>query len=123
MFSTDQQSKPIVVFEPLYDHEQQRMEPAFIPLHVSNDLSDWREFAIITEIYRRGLHRNGGLTGIFSPKFGIKSGITGEMFIEFAQSQADSNVVIVNAQPQHGLMAYNVWQNGEVVHPGLLRRS
>ena len=123
MIGTDQHSRPIVVYEPIYAAEQKRTELAFTPLPVSNDRPDWREFAIIVEIYRRGLHRNGGLTGLFSPKFGVKSGLTGESFIRFAQSQADANVVMVNAQPQHAFLAYNVWHGGEVSHPGLLRRS
>jgi hypothetical protein len=123
MTAPDQQARPIIIYEPIFAPEQERTEPAFTPLHVSNQLSEWREFAIIAEIYRRGLHRNGGLTGLFSPKFGVKSGISGETFIEFAQSQAGADVVIVNAQPQHAFMAYNVWQNGEVVHPGLVHRS
>jgi hypothetical protein len=123
MTSTGQHPRNIIVYEPLYAPEQQRMEPAFTPLHVANDRSDWREFAILLEVYRRGLHLSSGLTGLFSPKFGVKSGITGETFIEFAQSQGNANVVMVNPQPQQAFMAYNVWQHGEVAHPGLLQRS
>src|ERR1700722_8901682 len=123
MTSADQQPRPIIVYEPIYGPEQALTKRAFTPFHVSNHLSEWREFAIIVEIYRRGLHRNGGLTGLFSPKFALKSGISGDTFVAFAQSQVNANVVMVNAQPQHAFLAYSVWQNGEVVHPGLLRRS
>jgi hypothetical protein len=123
MTSSSRKPRPVVVYEPLYAPGQRLSEPAFVPFSTANDRPEWREFAIMLEMYRRGVHRNGGLTGLFSPKFGAKSGITGETFIEFAQSQATANVVMVDAQPQQAFMAYNVWQNGEIVHPGLLPRS
>jgi hypothetical protein len=110
----------ITIHEPLYLAGQQQTESAFAPLALpDNSHAAWREFRILIDFYRRGDHRGEGKTGIFSPKFGMKTKVTGQDFIDFAKANGDADVCIINAFPTLPYYSYNVWMQGEVAHPGL----
>ena len=114
----------IAIYEPLYLPGQQLAEDAFRPLRLeNNDFADWREFRILVDMYRRGLHREQQFTGLLSPKFGLKTGLSGRDFLAFVEANADADVCFVNPFPQLAYISHNVWMQGEHAHPGLTVRS
>lgn len=112
------------IYEPIY-HEQQRLaEPRFLPLnHSDNSFSSWREFRILVDFYRANRHLEARRTGIFSPKFGLKSKITANAFLDFCSENATADVCFVNPFPQWRYFALNVWMQGESYHPGLIENA
>lgn len=114
----------IAIYEPLYRPGQTLSEAAFTPLRLSdNDFADWREFRILIDMYRSGLHRKQRFTGLFSPKFGLKTKISGALFIDFVTANGDADVCFVNPFPHLAYISYNVWMEGEASHPGLTARA
>jgi hypothetical protein len=114
----------IAIYEPIYFPGQSLADPAFRPLTVENSLhAEWREFYILVDMYRRGLHRQQSFTGLMSPKFRLKAKITGAEFIDFVRANADADVCFINPFPHLGYISYNVWMQGEVSHPGLGARA
>ncbi|KVG31605.1 hypothetical protein [Burkholderia diffusa] len=109
----------IAIFEPVFGEGTQRVDPAFVPLPFENARPEWRELQIILELYRRGTHRRHTHTGLFSPKFGLKTGIPGDQFVRFAHDNATADVVFINPFPQIAYWSYNVWMQGECAHPGI----
>jgi hypothetical protein len=83
----------IAIYEPLDMPGQSLNDPAFRPLMIeNNDWAEWREFHILVDMYRRGLHRQQSFTGLMSPKFRLKTKITGIQFIEFVGADTDADV-------------------------------
>lgn len=114
----------IAIYEPLYVTGQQLTEPCFRPLVVQHaDHPEWREFRILVDMFRRGLHRQQAFTGLMSPKFGIKTGVTGLECIDFVRANSDADVCFINPFPQLAYISFNVWMQGEVSHPGLVERA
>lgn len=108
-----------VVYEPLYLEGQKLSEPAFSPLVITdNSQAAWREFRILIDFYRGGGHR-GKRTGIFSPKFGLKTKVPASDFIRFCDDNDRADVCLINPFPQIACYSYNVWMQGEIAHPGL----
>jgi hypothetical protein len=114
----------IAIYEPLYLPGQSLTEPAFRPLRLeSNAYADWREFRILVDMYKRGLHREQRYTGLFSPKFGLKTQVSGKDFIEFVHANADADVCFINPFAHLAYVAFNVWMNGEITHPDIVSRA
>lgn len=116
--------RTVDIYEPQWRAGQALEAAGFLPLPLpDNRHADWREFRILVDFWRRGDHRKADMTGIFSPKFQLKSGIRGSDFLSFAQAQDGVDVCIVNVFPRIPSYAYNVWFQGEGVHPGLTARA
>ena len=113
----------IAIYEPIYFPGQTLADPAFRPLTLESNAPEWREFRIVVDMYRRGLHREQRFTGLLSPKFGTKTGITGRQFIDFIRANADAEVCFVNPFAYLSYISFNVWMQGEVSHPGLTKRA
>lgn len=114
----------IAIYEPLYKPGQSLNEPAFHPLATENGThAEWREFYILVDMYRRGLHRQQLFTRLMSPKFRLKTGITGFQFLDFVSTNSDADVCFVNAFAQLAYISFNVWMQGEAAHPGLTLRA
>ena len=114
----------IAIYEPLYLPDQKLAEPAFRPLWTEgNAHADWREFYLLVEMYRRGFHRQQSFTGLMSPKFRLKTGVSGPQFIEFVDANSEADVCFINPFPYIAYLSFNVWMQGEYAHPGLTRRA
>jgi hypothetical protein len=114
----------IAIYEPIYMPGQSLSEPAFQPLTIENsDRAEWREFYILVDMYRRGLHRQQLFTGLMSPKFRLKTKITGTQFIDFVRANADADVCFINPFAHLAYICFNVWMQGEASHPGLVLRA
>lgn len=110
----------VSIYEPIYLAGQQLTEPAFLPLQLpDNSHAAWREVRILVDFYRRGDHLKADKTGIFSPKFGLKTKVPAQTFLDFAESNREADVCIINAFPTIPYYSYNVWMQGEANHPGL----
>ncbi|MGF6923387.1 hypothetical protein [Paraburkholderia sp. 40] len=110
----------IAIYEPLYAQNQVLADAAFIPLRRDgNARPEWREFGILVDMYRHGVHCQHDFTGLFSPKFSLKAKMSGAQFIEFVQTNSDAEVYFVNPFPQIAYWSFNVWMQGEYAHPGL----
>jgi hypothetical protein len=114
----------IAIYEPIYLPDQKLAEPAFRPLRTEgNEHADWREFYLLVDMYRRGLHRQQSFTGLMSPKFRLKTGVSGTQFIEFVNANSDADVCFINPFPHIAYLSFNVWMQGECAHPGLTPRA
>ncbi|WP_321901287.1 hypothetical protein [Paraburkholderia tropica] len=108
------------IYEPLYAPGQEIADPAFIALQRgATARPEWREFGILVDMYRQGVHRQHRFTGLFSPKFNLKAKITGAQFVEFAKANSDADACFINPFPQIAYWSFNVWMQGEYAHPGL----
>ncbi len=111
--------KSVKIYEPLYQEGQSLAEPEFIPLALSNDHADWRELRFIVDFYRASKHRQADMSGIFSPKFRLKTNITGAEWIAFINQHQSAALCFCNPFPTLHYYSYNVWMQGEIAHPGL----
>ncbi|AOJ11798.1 hypothetical protein WS71_17035 [Burkholderia mayonis] len=108
------------LYEPLYRAGQELSGDAFLPWEIAdNRAASWREFRILVDMYRQGVHRRHAATGLFSPKFSLKAKITADEFTRFADGQPDFDVCFINPFPQLPYWSFNAWMQGEHVHPGL----
>lgn len=112
------------IHEPFWRPGQVLKDPAFLPLPLpDNRHAAWREFRIFVDFFRSGAHTRAGMSGIFSPKFQLKSNLTGRQFLAFAQAHSEADVCFINVFPTIPYYSYNVWMQGESAHPGLVQRA
>lgn len=108
----------IVIYECLYSDEQAPSLVGAQPLYIANHNPERRELQAYVEAYKRQLYSQQGYTGVFSPKFELKCHVTLDEFIHFA-SQQHAETCHINPFPQIAYWSYNVWEQGEIAHPGL----
>ncbi len=117
-------NKDILIYEPLYKDNQRLVDPAFYPLIIKdNSFSEWRELKHLIDLYDAGSHLKAEYTGLFSPKFQLKTHISGAEFIDFVKSNPGGDVYFINPFPQIKYWSYNVWMQGEIAHPGLKKAA
>ena len=114
--------KEITIYECLYSSNQKPILAGAQPLHISNQKPERRELQAYVEAYRRRLYLQNDYTGIFSPKFEIKTHVSINDFIRFASSQ-DGDICHINPFPQISYWSFNVWEQGEIAHPGLSKAA
>ena len=117
-------NKSLGIFEPLYAEGQTLQETAFqeLKLH-NNNHAQWREFRILLDFYKNKQHHNYDYSGVISPKFTLKTMISGQKLIDFINEAEEADIYIINAFPPLAYISYNVWMHGEVFHPGITRRA
>jgi hypothetical protein len=113
----------IAIFECLYVQGQVLSDPLLSPLQICNDHPQWRELQAFLEIYRQGHWRQQDFTGMFSPKFSLKTQVSVDHFRQFVADNADADVCLINPFPQIAYWSFNVWMQGEHAHPGLIANS
>jgi hypothetical protein len=111
------------IYEVLYDKRQQVTGEHVIPLSITNTNPEWRELQAYMEAYNSGLYRDSKFTGIFSPKFNLKTGVSVADFVLFASNYGEADVCFVNPFPQIAYWSFNAWMQGEYAHPGLISRA
>lgn len=110
----------IEIYESIYKKGQRTSCPELIAFKSENEYPDWREFQIYLEMYRQKTWLENDFTGLFSPKFELKTHITVSDFIGFVENNADVDICYINPFPQIAYWSYNIWMQGEYSHPGLL---
>jgi hypothetical protein len=112
----------VIAYEPLYQPNQKISSSVLTPLNwQQNPMPDWREFALYVHLYRNKKYTSSRMTGILSPKFQLKTGVTPDSFIEFVRTHLFADVILINPFPQIPSFSYNVWMQGEVAHPGITK--
>ena len=84
-----------------------------------NANTHYRELGLFLRTYHTGLHLSADYTGIVSPKFTEKTGKTGREFIDFIETNPGFDVYFINPYPQNAYHTFNVWEHGDLWHPGL----
>ncbi len=106
-----------IYFEPA---QLERLDPAFTPYDNSQSPNpDAYEFYVFRKEHLAGNIDADAYTGYVSWKFGEKTGISGQKFIEFCEANPGYDVYFINPFPLD-ICYGNVWQQGEAHHPGLL---
>jgi hypothetical protein len=117
-------NKKIKIYEPIYKENQQLEDPSFEPLYIKeNKFSGMREFKHLIDLYESGSYLRSEYTGLFSPKFNLKTQITGKTFIDFVNNNSGGDVYFINPFPQIKYWSYNVWMHGEIAHLGLMKAA
>lgn len=95
-------------------------DPLFIPLDNSgNTRPDWREYWPIRNFLLANTLEEGTLHGFVSPKFGAKTGLSGQQAIAFASTKPH-DVVTFSPFVEQASFFLNVFEHGETNHPGML---
>lgn len=109
----------VKIFECIYSSAQQSKLNGATRLYLSNDHPERRELQAYVEIYKQKLFYNADLTGVFSPKFEIKCMIPLSEFVGFCEVLYLPKVCHINPFPYLSYWSFNVWEQGELAHPGL----
>jgi hypothetical protein len=100
------------------------VDPAFRPFDVSaNPEVNRRETAHMLNFWRQGRHRDFAVSGLLSPKFSEKTGLSGSAFIDFIRANPGYDVWFINPFPQYFYISFNIWEQGDFFHPGLCERA
>jgi len=112
----------IQIHQIYYDPAQRAaLDPAFIPHdNTANPAPEWREYHVFRTAWLTGACRPDSITGFVSWKFGAKTGLAGEEFIEFIAAHPGADVYFVNPHRIEPRPFANIWQQAEVHHPGIL---
>lgn len=83
--------------------------------------SEKREIAHMQRFFHQGIWRRSDVShfGLVSPKFNIKTGLTGFDFKNWIKLNPGYDVYFINPFPQLQYFHFNVWEQGEYWHPGL----
>ena len=111
--------KSIQIFEVLYSKGQQPTCKDVIPLAIDNSNPEWRELQAYMDIDSHGYWENASFTGVFSPRFNLKTQIRLSEFVKFVKDNLKADVCFINPFPQISYWSFNVWMQGEYAHPGL----
>jgi hypothetical protein len=102
--------------------QEAALDPAFIPLpNLENPFPERREFYLFEQFHRGGAHYKADLSGLFSHKFGQKTGVSGETFIAWVKSNPGYDTYFINPFPDTVYWSFNVWEQGEKSHTGLIK--
>lgn len=110
----------VSIFQNCYQREQIKdVNTQFIPYDgIKNDPLLY-EMGPIIDLFKTGRHKVSEYVGLVSPKFENKAKISGERFLTFIQSNLGYDVYFINPFPQNGYFHFNVWEQGELWHPGI----
>ncbi len=110
----------IGIYEPIYRPGQTLAQPEFRALRGDNERPHLRELQFYEKLYEDRVHLQHDLTGLFSPRFGEKTGLSAHDVIAFVEENSDGEVFTFNAVPRAPYYAYNIWMQGELAHPGIM---
>lgn len=109
------------IFQIYYDAAQlPNLDPAFEPYdNTSNLKPELREWYVWDKEYQNCV--DAGLThwGFVSAKFGEKTNLTGQQFIDFINANPGHEAYFVNPCIANEALFLNGWEQGDVHHPGL----
>lgn len=107
------------IYEPQYSKKKQISNHGVTPYFFENIHPEWREFYLITEIFRSENLTDTTYTGVVSPKFTSKAKVTIQEFKNFVNMHSDFDVCFINPFPQASYFYFNIWDQGEIFHPGI----
>jgi hypothetical protein len=114
----------ITLYQILHDAGQSPSSPDFEAYVCADDPApDMREIYHMRKFHRAGGHRGADFTGLLSPSFCAKTGVSGEFFKAYMRRNPGFDVYFLNPIPTLLYLSYNVWQIGEALHNGLTERA
>ncbi|MBX3721875.1 MAG: hypothetical protein KF713_08555 [Turneriella sp.] len=105
--------------------EEQRplLSRAFQPYDNSTfpDNTTWFEYGVIRRSFQEKWHKKAKYSGIVSWRFEEKTSISGNAFLSFIRNNPGYDVYFVNPFPSEEMICPNVWVQGEIAHPGMIK--
>jgi hypothetical protein len=114
------------IYQIFYDEvTKASLDPGFIPLNnIDPKVKGWYEFWPILNFLNNQKLDEGGWYGFLSPKFESKIGLCSKDIVEMLE-QNNSRADVLLLSPEWDQIAYfiNVFEQGELFHPGLMSLS
>lgn len=109
-------------YQMCYDEAtRSQLDPDFEPLLNDHaDRPDWFEYWPIRQFFEKAEVDESALYGFLSPKFGLKTGLTGLDVASFVESVPGADVVLFSPFPEHGACFLNVFEQQTVFDPQFL---
>ena len=109
------------IFQVFYKQDQDsKLDPSFIPYNnLDNPRPELCEWHAIEHIYQQQKETDLDYWGVVSWKFGQKTGITGDTFIDFVKKNPGYDVYIINPAIINEAVFTNGWEQGNLYHPNL----
>ena len=113
------------IFQIFYDEATRlALDPCFEPLDNSrNERPDWFEYWPIRAFLRNNALDDDSFYGFLSPRFKEKTWLDGETVRAFVRAAGNCDVVTFSPTPDYACFYFNVFEQGENYHPGLLEIS
>ncbi|HIJ37789.1 MAG TPA: hypothetical protein HPP80_02735 [Rhodospirillaceae bacterium] len=111
----------VAIYQIFYNQQTEAArDEAFLPLDCRSDPApERREIHHILAFFKAQRHYHSDYSGIVSPKFREKAKITGNHFINFINENPGADVYFINPYPHLSYFCFNLWDQGELVSPGL----
>lgn len=102
------------------DRHRAFLDPAFIPYDNTENLRpQWAEYHVFRKEYASRPCPPDSLVGYVSWKFGAKTRVPGQRFLDFVNDNPGHDVYFINPFPLHAKLFRSVWDQGEHYHPGI----
>jgi hypothetical protein len=110
------------IFQPYLAAEQLAIvDKEFVPFNnVDNPRAELREYFLFKKIFDDIDSIDADYIGLFSYKFGEKAMLSGVDVIDFIHSNSGHDVYLFNPYPFESYTFYNIWEQAEYYHPGIL---
>ncbi len=110
------------IFQIHYKEEQKsKLENSFIPYFNSSETGKkWFEYFVFLDEFKNKKNWDEKLVGFFSWKFGLKTGINGDEFMKFIQTNPGNDVYFINPFYIESLMYKSQWEGAMYHHPGIM---
>lgn len=121
---TTPDQNPIQLYQIAYSEQSRsEIEPGYLVLdNLGNERPDWYEYWPIRRFLQSETLDEDTFYGFFSPKFGKKTQLTYQQVTDFIrQHAAQTDVFLFSPQPDMGAFFLNVFEQGEVFDPGLIK--
>ncbi|MCE2659201.1 MAG: hypothetical protein LW854_13315 [Rubrivivax sp.] len=103
------------------------IEPGYAVLdNLANPRPDWFEYWPMRQFVQQGGLEDAAFYGLFSPKFGSKTGLSHAQVVQAVQAAAQgqgADVVLFSPQPDMAAFFLNVFEQNELFDPGFMAAS
>lgn len=110
----------IGIYQPIFKEAiREYLDPGFIALDwLHNPSPEMRELALHHHILQSRLYEKHDYTGLFSPKFFAKTGLTAHEVKDRITKNPGHEIYCFDGRPFIAYTAYNSMERGALVHPG-----
>ncbi len=110
----------IAIYQNCYVPEQfAKIDNNFLIYDGTHNTPALYEMGAILDLFQTGKFEHAEYVGVVSPKFEQKTNITCRAFKDFILQDPGFDVYFVNPFPQKAYYHFNVWEQGELYHPGI----
>ncbi len=103
------------------DEQKDRLENSFSPfLNESKTGKKWFEYFVFLDQFQNRRNWENQLTGFISWKYGVKTAVSGDKFIQFIEENPGKDVYFINPFYIESLMYKSQWEGAEYHHPGII---